>query len=108
MYKRNVHDELSKCQKSDIFKLRHDLEKHHEDLECHKRSMDSMKPVYIKMVKQNIILLKEYNKLNSQVVTNRAMNDELRCMLRMDDPKESCTSNIMLTMDNRTVTQIII
>lgn len=107
MYKRNVQDELSKGLKSDLFKLRRGLEIHHEDLERHKKSMDSMKPVHLKMIKQNIMLLDEYNKLKSQVAINRTMNDKLRCIVGWEDFGESCSPNAMLFVNNTTVTKVI-
>lgn len=98
--------DFSKGLNTDLFKQRHILETHHKDLERRRKLQESLTPVHRKVIKQNIILINEVNKLKKRVANNQVKYNELLCLLGWENLREfSIKSNPI--MENKIGTQVI-
>lgn len=106
MYKRKIHGELSIGLKTNLFKERNRLEMHCKNLEHLKKSVESLTPVHRKMIKDNIILINETNKLRKRVMLNQTKYNELLCLLGWQNLKEFSIKR-KPSMENKIITKVI-
>lgn len=74
--------------KTNLFKERKCLEMHYQHLEHRKKSIESLTPIHHKMIKENIILINETNKLRKRVTLNQTKYNELLCLLGWQNIEE--------------------